>query len=127
MPATSEPHGHSNGVQEKGLRVEEGSSNVSAIDEKISYQDGAGFISDSDSSASAGAVYDAKKIDPVLARKMALVNMAIDEIGMSKFQWNLLLLNGFGYAVDSVRFLTPLPDKPILNPENGLPLNQSSY
>ena len=47
-------------------------------------------------------VYDNESIDPVLARKMALVNSAFDEIGMTPFQWKLFCLNGFGYAVDSV-------------------------
>lgn len=42
------------------------------------------------------------EIDAVLAKKMALVNAAIDEIGMTPFQWKLFFLNGFGYAVDSV-------------------------
>jgi hypothetical protein len=48
-------------------------------------------------------LYDSTVIDPVLARKMTLVNDAIDEIGMTPFQWKLFFLNGFGYAVDSVR------------------------
>lgn len=47
-------------------------------------------------------LYDSTGIDPVLARKMTLVNDAIDEIGMTPFQWKLFFLNGFGYAVDSV-------------------------
>lgn len=47
-------------------------------------------------------LYDSSGIDPVLARKMTLVNNAIDEIGMTPFQWKLFFLNGFGYAVDSV-------------------------
>ena len=47
-------------------------------------------------------VFDQKAIDPVLAKKMALINSAIDEIGMTPFQWKLFCLNGFGYAVDSV-------------------------
>lgn len=47
-------------------------------------------------------LYDSTVIDPVLARKMTLVNDAIDEIGMTPFQWKLFFLNGFGYAVDSV-------------------------
>ncbi|KGO75724.1 Major facilitator superfamily domain, general substrate transporter [Penicillium italicum] len=42
------------------------------------------------------------EIDAVLAKKMALVNAAIDEIGMTPFHWKLFFLNGFGYAVDSV-------------------------
>lgn len=47
-------------------------------------------------------LYDSTVIDPVLARKMTLVNDAIDQIGMTPFQWKLFFLNGFGYAVDSV-------------------------
>lgn len=54
------------------------------------------------SSGSNSDVFDIKAIDPILARKMALVNTAIDEIGMTSFQWKLFWLNGFGYAVDSV-------------------------
>jgi hypothetical protein len=48
-------------------------------------------------------VFNLEAIDPVLSRKMALVNKAIDEIGMTSFQWKMFFLNGFGYAVDSVR------------------------
>ena len=51
-------------------------------------------------------VYDSSVIDPILAKKMALINNAIDEIGMTPFQWKLFFFNGFGYAVDSVSFLT---------------------
>jgi hypothetical protein len=47
-------------------------------------------------------VFDVRGYDPVLARKMAIVNQAIDDIGMTSFQWKLFFLNGFGYAVDSV-------------------------
>lgn len=47
-------------------------------------------------------VFDVKSYDPILASKMALVNQAIDDIGMTSFQWKLFFLNGFGYAVDSV-------------------------
>lgn len=54
------------------------------------------------SSSSNSDVFDIKAIDPVLSRKMALVNTAIDGIGMTSFQWKLFWLNGFGYAVDSV-------------------------
>lgn len=49
---------------------------------------------------------DTSKIDDVLTRKMALVNAAIDEIGMTPFQWKLFFLNGYGYAVDSVSSTT---------------------
>lgn len=47
-------------------------------------------------------IFDSTAIDPVLAKKMALANDAIEEIGMTGFQWKLFYLNGFGYAVDSV-------------------------
>lgn len=57
--------------------------------------------SDDDSADSIKEVFAIDAIDPVLARKMALVNRAIDEIGMTGFQWKMFYLNGFGYAVDS--------------------------
>lgn len=58
--------------------------------------------SDTGDSGSIREVFDVYAIDPVLARKMALANKAIDEIGMTGFQWKMFYLNGFGYAVDSV-------------------------
>lgn len=57
---------------------------------------------DEDSIDLAKEVYDSTAIDPVLAKKMALANQALDQIGMTGFQWKLFYLNGFGYAVDSV-------------------------
>lgn len=51
-------------------------------------------------------VYDSSSIDPVLAQKMALINSAIDEVGMTPWQWKLFFFNGFGYAVDSVSCLS---------------------
>jgi len=68
--------------------------------------DGSGHASsDEDSSIDLKReIYDTSVIDPVLAKKMALTNNAIDEIGMTPWQWKLFYLNGFGYAVDSVRF-----------------------
>jgi hypothetical protein len=75
--------------------------------------DGAKYQNGNDSSSSKSAevntsidldneLIDTSKVDDVLTRKMALVNAAIDEIGMTPFQWKLFFLNGFGYAVDSV-------------------------
>lgn len=78
-------------------------SETSAKEEKKVPQNAEYAASERESSTTVDAVIDVKRFDPVLARKMALVNEAIDEIGMSSFQWKLLLLNGFGYAVDSVR------------------------
>ncbi|KAF2764579.1 MFS general substrate transporter [Teratosphaeria nubilosa] len=48
-----------------------------------------------------GDVLGHESLDPVLNTKMRLVNDAIDEIGMTWYQWKLFCLNGFGYAVDS--------------------------
>jgi hypothetical protein len=61
---------------------------------------------DDDSSFELKEVFDVQGFDRVLAKKMALVNKAIDEIGMTSTQWKMFFLNGFGYAVDSVsRFI----------------------
>lgn len=60
------------------------------------------YGSDDSSSDSVKEVFSVEGFDPVLAKKMALVNEAIDSIGMTAFQWKLFFLNGFGYAVDSV-------------------------
>jgi hypothetical protein len=49
-----------------------------------------------------GSVIEA---DRTLARKMALVDNAIDEIGFTSYQMKLFFLNGFGYAVDSLLIL----------------------
>ena len=56
-------------------------------------------------------VFDSSVFDPVLAKKLALINTAIDKIGMTPFQWKLFFLNGFGYTVDSVRALYLWLDK----------------
>ena len=52
---------------------------------------------------------DAKEVihnaDTVLGKKIALVNDAIDEIGLTPYHWKLFCLNGFGYAADSVWML----------------------
>ncbi|KAI5863559.1 MFS general substrate transporter [Durotheca rogersii] len=44
-------------------------------------------------------------LDPALNAKMHLVNNAIDEIGWTNYHWKLFVLNGFGYAVDSLVLL----------------------
>ena len=54
------------------------------------------------SSDSVKEVFSIDRIDPVLQRKMALVNESIDSIRMTAYQWEMFVLNGFGYAVDSV-------------------------
>jgi hypothetical protein len=60
------------------------------------------YETDDDSIDLKKEIYDTSAIDPILAKKMALTNTAIDEIGMTPWQWKLFCLNGFGYAVDSV-------------------------
>lgn len=76
-------------------------SNGSDNEKHLDFQDTA--RPDIDLSTSVSDVFDGEAIDPVLSKKMALVNSAIDEMGMTTFHWKLLFLNGFGYAVDSVR------------------------
>lgn len=43
-----------------------------------------------------GDLLSLEHVDPVLNAKMHLVNNAIDEIGMTWYQWKLFCLNGFG-------------------------------
>ncbi|CRG83307.1 putative MFS-type transporter PB1E7,08c [Talaromyces islandicus] len=64
---------------------------------------------------------DTSKVDDVLTRKMALVNAAIDEIGMTPFQWKLFFLNGFGYAVDSLLVVCQSIAQPAATQEFGNP------
>ena len=59
----------------------------------------------SDESIQKGDLLSLEHVDPVLNAKMHLVNDAIDEIGFTPYQWKLFVLNGFGYAVDSLILL----------------------
>ncbi|KAF2709739.1 membrane transporter [Pleomassaria siparia CBS 279.74] len=52
-----------------------------------------------------GDILQLEHVNPVLNAKMHLVNNAIDEIGFTTYQWKLFVLNGFGYAVDSLILL----------------------
>ncbi|KAL5402263.1 hypothetical protein PMIN03_010811 [Paraphaeosphaeria minitans] len=52
-----------------------------------------------------GDILSQEHLDPVLNAKMQLVNDTIDEIGFTMYQWKLFVLNGFGYAVDSLILL----------------------
>ncbi|KAL9079821.1 MAG: hypothetical protein Q9157_001330 [Trypethelium eluteriae] len=73
------------------------------------------------STSSVKEVFDIQAIDPVLAKKMALANEAIDAIGMTSFQWKLFFLNGFGYAVDSLLIVCQSIASPAVQQEYGLP------
>ncbi|EON65113.1 hypothetical protein W97_04350 [Coniosporium apollinis CBS 100218] len=52
-----------------------------------------------------GDLLSLEHTDPVLNAKMHMVNNAIDEIGFTRYHWKLFVLNGFGYAVDSLILL----------------------
>ena len=45
-----------------------------------------------------GDLLDLESVDPVLNAKMKMVNDAIDEIGFTRYQAKLFVLNGFGYV-----------------------------
>ncbi|KAL4792451.1 major facilitator superfamily domain-containing protein [Aspergillus venezuelensis] len=70
---------------------------------------------------SSGLQKELATMDEVLARKMALVNGAIDKIGMTPFQWKLFFLNGFGYAVDSLLVVCQSIAQPAVTQEFGNP------
>ncbi|KAF7192702.1 Major facilitator-type transporter hxnZ [Pseudocercospora fuligena] len=67
------------------------------------------------------ALWDASVVDPVLAKKMALVNQAIDQIGMTGWHWKLFFLNGFGYFVDSLLVVCQSIAMPAVTQEYGSP------
>ncbi|KAL0936751.1 membrane transporter (hexose transporter) [Colletotrichum truncatum] len=62
----------------------------------------AAYDPEDSSISSAKDILENEGEDPVLARKMHLVNDANDQIGWTPFHWKLFVLNGFGYAVDSL-------------------------
>nr|POE51668.1 putative mfs-type transporter pb1e7.08c [Quercus suber] len=64
-----------------------------------------GYTSDEDSLLVKGDVLGQEHVNPVLNAKMHMVNNTIDEIGMTPYTWKLFVLNGFGYAVDSLILL----------------------
>ncbi|KAF2716558.1 MFS general substrate transporter [Polychaeton citri CBS 116435] len=79
-----------------------------AAEEKAARDTGATEVpreSDDSISVQKGDLLSLEDVDPVLNAKMKLVNDAIDEIGMTRYQWKLFVLNGFGYAVDSLILL----------------------
>ncbi|UJR10787.1 hypothetical protein I4U23_014974 [Adineta vaga] len=62
-------------------------------------------VSDNQYEKSNNDIISVIEADTTLARKMHLVNNAIDEIGFTSYQMKLFFLNGFGYAVDSLLIL----------------------
>ncbi|KAF2021626.1 membrane transporter [Aaosphaeria arxii CBS 175.79] len=62
-------------------------------------------LSEDNTSIGKGDILQQEHTDPVLNAKMHLINNAIDEIGFTGYQVKLFILNGFGYAVDSLILL----------------------
>lgn len=91
------------------------------LDKSEAIVDQNGSDQDSGKVSLGNEVFDQSAIDPALAKKMALVNNAIDEIGMTPFQWKLFLLNGFGYAVDSLLIVCQSIAQPAVDREYGRP------
>jgi len=56
----------------------------------------------------------ADSLDPIYAAKATILNNAINEIGMGKYQWQLFCLVAFGWASDNswlivTSLMLPLP------------------
>ncbi|UKZ46126.1 hypothetical protein TrVGV298_000324 [Trichoderma virens] len=114
------------GLSEKGSPYDGASSKSNSNSNDDNNEKSAVVVSSQDdqdeaSSSSISDVLEVKLFDPVLARKMALVNNAIDEIGMTGFQWKLFWLNGFGYTVDSLLVLCQSISNPAVQQEYGNP------
>ncbi|KAH3920849.1 hypothetical protein HBI56_010940 [Parastagonospora nodorum] len=60
---------------------------------------------DDSSSLGKGDILQQEHVNPILNAKMHLINNAIDEIGFTPYHTKLFILNGFGYAVDSLLLL----------------------
>ncbi|KAI0299054.1 major facilitator superfamily domain-containing protein [Multifurca ochricompacta] len=61
-------------------------------------------------------LYDEESVDPVYRAKAHILNQALQEIGMGKYQWGLFIVAGFGWFSDSVwPLVTGLILSPVLN------------
>ncbi|TFY62020.1 hypothetical protein EVG20_g6853 [Dentipellis fragilis] len=61
-------------------------------------------------------LYDEGSVDPVYQAKARVLNRALQEIGMGKYQWGLFVVSGFGWFSDSVwPLLTGLILSPVIN------------
>ncbi|KAL2760970.1 hypothetical protein ACRALDRAFT_1059312 [Sodiomyces alcalophilus JCM 7366] len=67
----------------------------------------------SDSSSDDEAVYPKGTLDPVYEAKARILNRAIQKIGMGRYQWQLFVVIGFGWAADN---LWPIVTSLILTP-----------
>lgn len=62
---------------------------------------------------------DYESADVVLAKKLKLINNAIDEIGFTPYHLKLFFLNGMGYATDSQLFLVESSVRTYINYQFG--------
>lgn len=53
-----------------------------------------------------GDILGTEHVNIALEAKMRLINDAIDEIGMTGYQWKLFVLNGFGYVSCELVFVS---------------------
>ncbi|KAH7380596.1 major facilitator superfamily domain-containing protein [Pyrenochaeta sp. MPI-SDFR-AT-0127] len=69
------------------------------------------------------SVLEEGSLDPVYEAKARLLNKAIQDIGMGKYQWQLFIVIGFGWAMDNLwPIVTSLIFTPVKNefkPERG--------
>jgi MFS family permease len=62
------------------------------------------------------AAIDTDTLDPVYAAKARLLNKSIQDIGMGKYQWQLFIVIGFGWASDNLwPIVTSLIFTPVAN------------
>ena|SRR5579859_4516903 len=66
------------------------------------------FASDPGISVKTVALVEEGHVDPCYQAKAQLLNDAVQEIGMGRYQWHLFIVAGFGWFSDNVRTLIPL-------------------
>ncbi|EJD40973.1 membrane transporter [Auricularia subglabra TFB-10046 SS5] len=93
-------------MSEKNVAQEpKGQFETNVLDEEQARDDKTLPNDDLSTTPTAVDILSLEHTDPVLDAKMRLVNNAIDEIGFTGYQWKMFMLNGFGYAVDSLILL----------------------
>lgn len=66
--------------------------------------------------APADELYTAAELDPVYAAKARLLNAALQDIGMGRYQWILFVVTGFGWLADNLwPVVTGLILSPVIN------------
>ena len=83
------------------LRERTDSENLGGMTTKLDSEDGATF--DHGISVKTVALVEEGHVDPLYQAKAQLLNDAIQEIGMGRYQWHLFIVAGFGWFSDNVR------------------------